>query len=333
MRFSKPTMIAATVLIVLIGAVSLGWTYYGAPDKSSDQIILLGNIDVRQVNLAFKVAGRMAAANVEEGDAVKAGQTVASLEVQDFEDEVRMARARVEGQKALVAELNSGTRPEELEQARALVTQRQAELKLARATLTRQQELAVRNVASHQIHDEAQTRLDEAQAQLLVAQKSLELAELGPRDEKIQQAKAQLNADQAALSLAERRLADATIKTPNAGVIMTRVREPGAIVAAGETIYTLTLNSTVWVRTYVDEPDLGHIRAGMPAEVSTDSGAIYTGQVGFVSPVAEFTPKTVETRNLRTSLVYRLRVIVEDPDDGLRQGMPVSVVLRPSDER
>lgn len=333
MKKSKHTIIAGTVFIVLAGAAGLGWKYYGDPHENSDHLVLLGTIDVRQVNLAFKVPGRIAAMTVEEGDAVEAGRIVASLEKDDFEDEVQLARARVEGQEAALAELETGTRPEEVEQARSLVEQRQAALQLAQATLRRQAELAARNIASHQVHDEAQARLDEAQAQLRAAQAALELAEAGPRREEIEQARAQLNADRAALSLAERRLADANLTAPNDGIILTRVREPGAIVAAGETIYALSLTSPVWVRTYVDEPDLGRVHPGMPAEVRTDSGGAYRGQIGFISSVAEFTPKTVETRELRTSLVYRLRVIVDNPDNGLRQGMPVTVVLPTDDKR
>ncbi|MCF3630523.1 efflux RND transporter periplasmic adaptor subunit [Thalassospiraceae bacterium LMO-SO8] len=326
-RWQRAALMVSAIVVVAVAA-AVSWKYYGDPHENSGHLVLLGNVDVRQVNLAFKVPGRLATMTAEEGDAVEARQTVASLESEDFEDELRLARARVQGQEAALAELETGTRPEEVEQARALVRQREAALQLARATLDRQEKLAARNVASHQVHDEAQARLDEARAQLSAAKEALELAVTGPRQEDIDQARAQLSADRAALSLAERRLADATLTAPNDGIILTRVREPGAIVAAGETIYTLTLTSPVWVRTYVDEPDLGRIHAGMPAEVHTDSGGTYEGRIGFISPVAEFTPKTVETRELRTSLVYRLRVIVENSDNGLKQGMPVTVVLK-----
>ncbi|ATJ83351.1 efflux RND transporter periplasmic adaptor subunit [Halomonas beimenensis] len=330
MQISKRTIVAASVLLVLAGVAGLGWIYSGDPRENSDRLELLGNVDVRQVNLAFEVAGRVATVTQEEGDTVATGQTVASLETADFEDEVRLARSRLERQAAVLAALEAGTRPAEIDQARARVMQHEAALRLAQATLRRQQELAARNLASHQVHDEAKARLDEARAQLRAAEKALALAEAGPRREDIEQARAQLNADRAALNLAQRRLADATLIAPNGGIILTRVREPGTVVAPGDTIYTLSLTSPVWIRTYVDEPELGRIYPGMPAEIHTDSGGIYRGQVGFISPRAEFTPKTVETRELRTSLVYRLRVIVENPDNGLRQGMPVTVVLQPN---
>lgn len=325
---SRVTIKLAVGAVLFVMVAGFGWSYFADRHENAGHLVLLGNIDVRQVNLAFKVPGRLEVVTVEEGDRVSTGQLVAALEKEDFEDEAHLARSRVAGSTAILEELETGTRSEEIEQARALVNQSDAALELAQVTLKRQEELAARDFASHQAHDEAQARVDEAKARLKFAQQTLELAETGPRDEDIAQARAQLAADQAALSLAERRLEDASILAPNEGAILTRVLEPGAIVAPGETVYTLSLASPVWVRTYVEEPDLGRIFAGMKAEVHTDSGGIYAGQIGFISPVAEFTPKTVETRELRTSLVYRLRVIVDNPDKLLLQGMPVTVILK-----
>lgn len=332
MNVSKRMMGAAAALAILVIAAGLSWIYFADLKASNDQLIAFGNVDVRQVNLAFKVAGRIATVKVEEGDAINAGEIIASLEKADFEDGVLLARARVKGQEAELTELETGTRPEVIQQARALVTERQSALRLAEATLKRQEVLAGREFASHQVHDEAQARLEEARAQLNASQEALKLAEIGPRKEDIEKARAQLGAHRAELSLAERRLADATLTAPNDGIILTRVREVGAIVGVGETVCTLSLTTPVWVRTYVSEPDLGRIHAGMRTEVRTDSGGTYQGQIGFISPVAEFTPKTVETNELRTSLVYRLRVIVTNPDNGLRQGMPVTVIMHTNDK-
>ena len=141
---------------------------------------------------------------------------------------------------------------------------------------------------------------------------------------------ARVNTALARLQQAKTRLQDTEILAPNDGIILTRVREPGAVVAAGEPVYTLALDNPVWIRTYVDEPRLGAVHPGQKALVITDSGGRYEGYVGFISPQAEFTPKTVETSQLRTDLVYRLRVIVNAPDKGLRQGMPVTVHLENS---
>jgi HlyD family secretion protein len=321
---AKRALWVAAVALVL---VVVGWSALtGLRSNDSEAIALTGNVDIRQVNLGFKVSGRIAEMQVDEGDRVTANTVIASLEKSYFEDELRLARARVSAQSAVVARLENGTRPEEIAQARAIVAERQAALALAKATLGRQEDLAGRGVSPHQRHDEATATYERAEAALKSAQESLRLAELGPRREDIETAKSQLEAENAALAQAERRLADADLVAPSDGVVLTRVREPGAIVGTGETIYALTITTPVWVRSYVAEPDLGRIRPGMPVEVRTDGGKTYSGQIGFISPVAEFTPKSVETRELRTSLVYRIRVVVGGETAGLLQGMPVTVL-------
>ncbi len=339
MRSPKRIYALLVIVLVLIGGLgAAGWAYINRGDGARSwffagpvsELVLLGNVDVRQVDLSFKVGGRIAVMKFEEGDTARAGQIAASLEKGDFDDEVRLAEARVEAQAAALAELEHGTRPEEIAQARALVAQRESELENARLAFNRKETLAQRGFSSHEAHEDARAALRTATARLTAAQEALNLAEAGPRQEDIDAARAQLNANRAALSLAKRKLADADLIAPSGGVILTRVRERGAIVQPGETIYNLALTAPVWVRTYVAEPDLGRIHPGMKAKVKTDSGGTYEGKIGFISPVAEFTPKSVETRQLRTSLVYRLRVIVTSPDKGLRQGMPVTVVLQPN---
>jgi len=312
-------------LTILLLAIAVWSGLFGFRSDGKDILLLQGNVDVRQVNLGFKVAGRIAEMKVDEGDRIEAGKIVASLDKTYFTDEVRVARARVTVQSAMVARLVNGTRPEEIAQVRALVAEREASVVLAQATFARQQELAGRGVSPHQKHDEATAVLEQAQAALKSAQEALKLAEIGARREDIDAAKAQLEGENAALAQAERRLIDADLTAPSAGMILTRVREPGAIVGAGETVYAVTITSPVWVRTYVAEPDLGRLRPGMPVEVRTDAAKTYRGQIGFISPVAEFTPKSVETKELRTSLVYRLRVVVDGDTAGLLQGMPVTV--------
>lgn len=322
----KPPHKLGILALSALGVALLVWAYGTFRPKDSEEIVLGGNVDIRQVNLSFRVAGRIAEMKVDEGDRVEAGTIVAVLDKSYFTDDVRLARARVDTQNALLGKLQNGTRPEEIAQARAVVGDREASLKLAQATLGRQEELADRGVSPHQRHDEATAASEQAQASLNLARESLKLAEIGPRREDIDAAKAQLEAEKAALEQAERRLADAELPAPSTGIILSRVREPGAVVAAGETVYALSIVSPVWIRTYVSEPDLGRIRSGMPVVVRTDSGQSYKGQIGFISPVAEFTPKSVETKEMRTSLVYRVRVIVDGNTAGLLQGMPVTIV-------
>jgi HlyD family secretion protein len=324
--------------VALLVAAALGggvWYVLAQDGEEQTQLVLQGNIDVRQVNLSFKVDGRIEALNVDEGDAVKAGQILATLDKRYFEDDRRLARARRDNAAANLARLEHGSRPEEIAQARAQTADREATLARAQADFARAKELIGMGGISKEDYDLRKTTLQAAEAQLRSAREAQRLVEIGPRQEDIDAARAQLAEQQAAVIQSQRRLADADLVAPNDGVILTRAREKGAIVQAGETVFTLTLTSPVWVRTYVNERELGLIRPDMPASVTTDTAPNrpYTGHIGFISPTAEFTPKTVETRELRTDLVYRLRVVVENPDGGLRQGMPVTVSLPLSQPR
>lgn len=320
----RKSLAGLILILAATGAAGLWWLYRDAPGHPG-RIELFGNVDVRQVDLSFRVPGRLAEVMADEGDVVAPGDVVARIEPEDFEDAIALAGAELAVQQALLDALVAGTRPEEIARAEAEVEQARAALDFAQVTFERQRTLAERNIASHQLHDEAKLQVDVAVAGLREAEQALLLLQEGPRDEDIRAARAQRDALAVALQIAQRRLTDTRLIAPSEGHVLTRIRESGAVIAAGEPIFTLSLRSPVWVRTYVDEPDLGHVRPGMSVTVTTDSGGSYEGRVGFISPVAEFTPRTVQTRELRTSLVYRLRVIVENADEGLRQGMPVTV--------
>jgi HlyD family secretion protein len=318
------------VLAIVAIAAAFGLWYRATHQPNENgPIELEGNIDVRQVNLAFKVDGRIAGLAVDEGDDVEAGQVVAWLDRRYFEDDLRLVRARRDNAAATLARLEHGSRPEEIAEAKANVSQERAVLGRAQQDYDRAAGLVGKGAVSQEEYDRSKAALDEAKATLRYAEQALRLAEVGPRQEDIDAARAQLAAEDATVIQSERRLADADLIAPNDGVILTRSREKGAIVSAGEAVFTLTLATPVWVRTYVNERDLGRIEQGMAAQVFTDSAPnkAYPGRIGFISPTAEFTPKTVQTRELRTDLVYRLRVLVDNPDGGLRQGMPVTVRL------
>lgn len=319
----------AALLLVTV-ATGLGISYYLANRRVDDgRLVLQGNVDVRQVNLAFKVEGRIETLAVDEGDAVRAGQVLATLDARYFDDDLRLARARLDNQRAVLARLEHGSRPEEIAEARASLAERQAELENARLSFERRESLIKKGAVTREEYDNARAAFREAEARTHTAEESFRLVEIGPREEDIDAARAQLRAEEASVTQTERRLADSRLVAPGDGVILTRARERGAIVAPGETVFALTLTRPVWVRTYVGELDLDRVRPGLTARVLTDRprGKVYQAHVGFISPTAEFTPKTVETRELRTNLVYRLRIVVEDADAGLRQGMPVTVVL------
>ncbi len=290
---------------------------------------LQGNVEVREVRIGFQVAGRILKLLVDEGNTVEPGQVLAELESGYFEDAVKQAEAALEARKAELLRLKNGSRPEEIAQARATTLARRVAFLNAQTEFTRIQKLVGSGAVSRQKFDNAKAVLDEAEAQLRAAEAYQKLVELGPREEDIARARALVQQAQAKLAEARRRLRDCRLLSPVSGIIQTRVHEPGDYVNIGEPVFIITLTNPVWVRAYVNELQLGRIRPGMTAMVRTDTypDRLYQGRIGFISPVAEFTPKTVETREIRTDLVYRIRVIVEDTKGELRQGMPVTVII------
>jgi HlyD family secretion protein len=323
--------ILAVAAVIAAGAAVYWFAGPHSRRPAEDALVLYGNVDIRQVDLGFRVSGRVAEMRLEEGDPATKGQILAVLDKAPFADQLASARAQAAQSAANMQKMQTGLRPAEIEQAKAFVAERKATLANADLVLTRQQELVKKNFASQQAVDSALAARNEAQARLNSAQKALDLALEGYRAEDIAAARAAFAATEAQQKVAETALSDADLLAPADGVILARVVEPGAIVAAGATVYTLSLKRPVWVRAYISEPNLGRIRPGLPAEVFSDSrpGRPASGQIGFISPVAEFTPKSVETAELRSDLVYRLRIIVENPENDLRQGMPVTVRIAP----
>lgn len=301
--------------------------------RNQDLLVLYGNVDIRQVDLGFRVSGRLQKMLFEEGDEVKQGDLLAILDKAPYEANLGVAKAQVGQTEANFLKLLHGSRPQEIEEAKALVREREATLTNANILFAREKEQIEVGASSQQAYDNALAQKQEAAAQLKSAQESLSLAIEGFRKEDIQAGKASMEAAKAQLESAIINLKDTEIFSPSEGIVLTRVREPGAIVAPQSIIYTVTLHEPVWIRAYVSEPNLGRIKPGMEALVYTDSNPDepFKAHIGFISPQAEFTPKTVETPELRTDLVYRLRLYVKDPKGQLRQGMPVTVKLQISD--
>lgn len=343
----KPRRARAGVIVALIVIAGAAFAAYALDLKNPGEayarlqrfwkgadgaLTLQGNVEVRQVNLGFKVAGRIDRLMVDEGDRVKAGQPLASLETVYFEDAVAQARASRDSAAAAYAKMKAGNRKEDIDQAEATLTQQQATLLNATQKLDRAQALIATAAGTVKDYDDAMGAQREAAARVSVAKAALAEMKAGFRVEDIDAAAAQAAAQAATLKTAEQQLADAVLIAPSDGVIESRVEEVGAIVAVGAPVFVMSIVNPVWVRTYLSEPELARVKPGMKVEVRLDDPAIepLQGSVGFISTEAEFTPKTVETRELRTALVYRVRVVVEDPADVLRQGMPVSVdVIEP----
>jgi HlyD family secretion protein len=323
------------LLLVLLLAAAAGlagglWHWYHGTAPAG-QLTLYGNVDLRQVELAFNNSERIAAVFAQEGDRVHAGQVLATLDTSRLEPQVARAEAQAGAQRAVVERLHNGSRPEEIAQARADVALAEANAVNARIQFRHEEELLAQKAASRLEYDNTKTALDVTEARLVASQKALDLALAGPRAEDVAQGEAVLRADEAQLALVRQQLEDARLRAPAEAVVRTRLLEPGEMVTPQKPVFSLALVDPKWVRAYVAEPDLGKVHPGMSASVTVDSFAdrAFDGWVGFVSPVAEFTPKTVQTDELRTSLVYEVRVFVRDPADVLRLGMPATVTLAP----
>lgn len=244
--------------------------------KDEHQITLYGNVDVRQVDIGFRVSGQVTQLIFEEGDRVRSGTLMCSLDNTPYDSLLKEAISAAESV--------------------------QANLDNAEILLKRRLELIGIGAVSQEDLDNAKAHRDQLIADLAAAE--------------------------ANIAVAKDNLSYTKAYAPTDGIILTRIREPGTVVNPADPVYTLSVSSPVWIRAFVNEPDLGKVYYGMPAEIYTDTGRRYKGNVGFISPVSEFTPKTVETTKLRTDLVYRIRVYAENPDYQLVQGMPVTVKLK-----
>jgi HlyD family secretion protein len=251
--------------------------------NGSDVITLFGNVDVRQVDISFRVPGRIETMFFEEGQYVPKGTLMTQIEKQPYIDEVDKAKALIESVRA------------SLENAIEIAKRREA--------------LIEEGAVSEEDYQNAVTQKEVLTGQLKEAE--------------------------AAYRVSAKNLEDCEVASPSNGIILTRVKEIGSVVKQADPVYTVSLTDPIWVRAFVAEPLLGQIYPDMPADVYTDSSnlPVYKGHIGFISPVAEFTPKTVETLDLRTDLVYRLRILVDNPDWGLKQGMPVTIKLHPRGQR
>ena len=325
---NKRKLVAAGAVLVALALAWTGW-HFGRDRRDSDTLVLYGNVDIRQVSLAFNGSDRVAEMRVEEGDRVKAGQILATLDTRTLKLKIAQAEAQAEAQKQVVMRLKNGTRPEEVAQAKADVAAAEADADFAGQQLRRLLEISGHSgeAVSEQNLDSARSRQRYALAQLENRRKALRLALIGPRSEDIAQAEAQLEVARAELALLRHQLSLYELRAPIDATVRSRLLEPGDMASPQRPVYALAITEPKWVRAYVPEAGLGRIRPGMGARVTTDShpDQPVQGRIGYISSVAEFTPKTVQTEELRTSLVYEVRIYVADPRDRLRLGMPATV--------
>lgn len=324
---------ALLLLLLLLVAAAGGATWWFHYRKAPDnQLVLYGNIDLRQVELPFNDSERIAAVLVQEGDHVRRGQVLARLHTRRLQPQVAQAEAQVAAQAQIVQRLHNGSRPEEIAQARANLDSIKADAQNAHRQYERARRLSEQSsggAISQQDLDNARFASETAGTKTTASQKALDLLIAGPRKEEILEAEARLRGQEAQLAFLRQQLADAQLVAPMNAVVRTRLMEPGEMASPQKPVFSLAIVDPKWVRAYVSEVNLGKVRQGQRASVVVDSfpNKTFKGWIGFISSVAEFTPKTVQTDELRTTLVYEVRVFVEDPTDELRLGMPASVFL------
>lgn len=329
-------IIAGAIVAGLIIAAG-GYWLAGRNDGDKNELKLHGNVDIRQVSLAFEDSGRISTLTVDEGDKIHAGQVIATLDTRALKIQEQQVLAQLDAQKQTVREQQAGARPEELAQARAQLSSAQAQLQKATEDMTRIQRISASTGGkgiSKQELDSARSALRIAESSVKERQASLTLMEKGVRSEQREASVAQVRATEAQLALMQYHLAQAELRSPVDAVVRARLQEPGDMTGPQKAVYTLALSQPKWVRVWLNEGDLGRVKSGMSASVFTDSfpDKPVAGKLGFISSVAEFTPKNVQTEDLRTNLVFEVRVVVDDPDNVLRMGQPATVTINTQPE-
>lgn len=328
-RFALMLLVLAAVLGALYANGDLDGLIDRFREKDPNRIRLYGNVEIRQVLLGFRVSGRVEAVYREEGERVASGDLLGILDPVPYRIKRSEAQGAMLQAKATLEKLHRGFRTEEVQEAAAQRDRVRASLDLAEKDYSRISNLFAKKAIARSDLDRASSQRNALRAELAAAENALALMREGYRKEDIEAAEAAYEAASARFAAAENALSDTELRSPAEGTILTRVTEPGTVVGAGQVVYALALERPVQVRAYIPEPQLGRVRVGMPARIFTDSSPTpIEGTLTFISPTAEFTPKQVQTEDLRTDLVYRARILVEDDRDGrLKNGMPVTVLM------
>jgi HlyD family secretion protein len=315
------------IIVVLIAAVISGALYYFfTQDKEvgNPVIKVSGNIETTEVDIGFKIAGRIVSISVQEGDWIEKGKILAKLDDEDLRQRLELAKATLRSAQARLKKLLAGARPEELREAEAILNQAQFDLENKQTQYERMKALFEKNVIPKENLDNAETGYKVAKASLQKAMENYRLVKEGPRREDIEDAKAQVAQALASLKLAETQIAYTIVQSPISGVVLVKSSEIGEVVNPGTSILTLADIENVWLKAYVPETELSKVKWGQEVMVTTDlrPKKIYRGKISFISSQAEFTPKQIQTEKERVTLVYRIKVDIPNPDRELKPGMP-----------
>lgn len=325
-------MAAKKKAVLFLAACLLGLAAYlyhaFCQQDNQEELVLQGNVDVREVSLAFRQSDRILEMLAEEGDRVQKGQVLARLDTRELMLQLQRLNAEIAAQQSTVDKLHNGTRPEEIRQAEGNLRQAQAAAEHAAGVYQRKRDIytSIAGISQQEL-DNAYHDMEAKQATMSVAEAALQEAKAGPRQEDIVGAEAGLQALRNEQLRYIYLLSQYELQAPDDGVIRSRLLEAGDMASPSKPVFKLSLPGKKWVRAYVPETELGRVYEGQQARVYIDSlpGKAIGGQVGYISGTAEFTPKHVQTEELRTSLVYEVRVYVDDADNVLRLGMPATV--------
>ena len=325
-------MAAKKKAVLFLAACLLGLAAYlyhaFCQQDNQEELVLQGNVDVREVSLAFRQSDRILEMLAEEGDRVQKGQVLARLDTQELKLQLQRLNAEIAAQQSTVDKLHNGTRPEEIRQAEGNLRQAQAAAEHAAGVYQRKRDIytSIAGISQQEL-DNAYHDMEAKQATMSVAEAALQEAKAGPRQEDIAGAEAGLQALRNEQLRYTYLLSQYELQAPDDGVIRSRLLEAGDMASPSKPVFKLSLPGKKWVRAYVPETELGRVYEGQQARVYIDSlpGKAIDGQVGYISGTAEFTPKNVQTEELRTSLVYEVRVYVDDADNVMRLGMPATV--------
>ena len=315
------------IVILLAAAVAAGVYYYSQLTKKAapvNQLTLSGNIEAHESLVGFKVQGRIVELPVEEGQQVAQGALLARLDDADFKQKVRIDQAAVRVRESNLALTLAGTRHQEVKAAQQTMIDAEADLEQKKLDNERAQQLFAKDEVSAQERDQAATALKRAEAIFKAAQQRYNEAVEGSRKEDINIARANLNEAGANLGLSQVNLSYTVLQAPSAGVVTMRQAELGEVVAPGSPVITLADLDHIWLRAYVAETDLGRIAWGQNVTITTDTypGKQYHGRISFISSDAEFTPKSVQTTKERVTLVYRIKIDIDNFNHELKPGMP-----------
>ena len=315
------------LLIVIIAVIIGGLLYYllaRNKKEGNDFIKVSGNIETTEVNVGFKIPGRIVNLSVQEGDWVDHGKIVAKLDDEDLRHRIELAQATLNSAQAKSSKLLAGSRPEELREAEAVLYQAKSDLENKQAHYERMKPLFERGVIPKETLDNAEAGYKIAKASFQKATENYQLVKEGPRKEDIEDAKAQVEQARASLKLAETQLNYTVLYSPLSGVVLVKSSEMGEVVNPGTSVLTLADLENVWLKAYIPEMDLSKVKWGQEVIVTTDirPKKEYKGKISFISSQAEFTPKSIQTEKERVTLVYRIKVDIPNPDRELKPGMP-----------